>query len=146
MRRALRLRHRVLLRTAGRHRHARAAVSEEEAEAAVVRGRRAPGRGLRGRRAARSRARPAHRQRDRGDARVGRRAGTAGMTPRLDLIGLVVRDLAASLAFYRRLGLEIPAGAETEAHVEATLRGGLRLAWDTVDVMQSFDPNWTPAA
>jgi len=68
------------------------------------------------------------------------------MTPRLDLIGLVVRDLAASLAFYRRLGLEIPAGAETEAHVEATLRGGLRLAWDTVDVMQSFDPNWTPAA
>ena len=38
----------------------------EEAEAAVVRGRRAPRRGLRGRRAARARARRAHRERRRG--------------------------------------------------------------------------------
>jgi catechol 2,3-dioxygenase-like lactoylglutathione lyase family enzyme len=66
------------------------------------------------------------------------------MTPRLDMLGLVVRDMAAALAFYRRLGLEIPDGAESEAHVEATLPGGLRVAWDTVEVMQSFDPGWTP--
>jgi catechol 2,3-dioxygenase-like lactoylglutathione lyase family enzyme len=68
------------------------------------------------------------------------------MTPRLDMLGLVVRDMAAALAFYRRLGLEIADGAESEAHVEATLPGGLRVAWDTVEVMQSFDPGWAPAA
>ncbi len=68
------------------------------------------------------------------------------MTPRLDLIGLVAHDMAASLGFYRRLGLEIPDGAESEAHVEATLPGGLRVAWDTVEVMQSFDPGWTAPA
>lgn len=30
------------------------------------------------------------------------------MTPRLDAIGITTADLAASLAFYRRLGLDIP--------------------------------------
>ena len=67
------------------------------------------------------------------------------MTPRLDMIGLVARDMAASLAFYRGLGLEIAEGAESQPHVEATLPGGLRIAWDTVEVMQSFDPGWKPA-
>jgi catechol 2,3-dioxygenase-like lactoylglutathione lyase family enzyme len=61
------------------------------------------------------------------------------MTPRLDVIGLAVKDMAASLAFYRRLGLDIPDG---EDHVEATLPGGLRVAWDTHEVMKSFDPDW----
>jgi catechol 2,3-dioxygenase-like lactoylglutathione lyase family enzyme len=61
------------------------------------------------------------------------------------MLGLAVRDMAVSLAFYRRLGLEIPDGAESEDHVEATLAGGLRVAWDTHDVMRSFDPEWKPA-
>ncbi|AMB58647.1 VOC family protein [Microterricola viridarii] len=64
------------------------------------------------------------------------------MTVRLDLIGFVVADMAASLDFYRKLGLEIPAGAESEDHVELTLPGGLRLGWDTIDVVKSFDPDW----
>ena len=64
------------------------------------------------------------------------------MTPRLDLIGIVVSDMAASLAFYRRLGLEIPEGVENESHVEATLPNGLRFAFDTEDVIRSFDPGW----
>lgn len=50
--------------------------------------------------------------------------------------------MAASLDFYRRVGLEIPAGAESEDHVELTLPGGLRLGWDTIDVVRSFDPDW----
>ncbi|MEV1288561.1 VOC family protein [Micromonospora sp. NPDC049679] len=66
-------------------------------------------------------------------------------TPRLDLIGLVVADMARSLAFYRRLGLPIPAAADTEPHVEVALPGGLRLAWDTADTIRSFDPAWKPA-
>ena len=60
------------------------------------------------------------------------------MTARLDLIGTVVEDMARSLAFYRQLGLEIPPDADGEEHVEASLRGGMRLAWDTIAVMQSF--------
>jgi catechol 2,3-dioxygenase-like lactoylglutathione lyase family enzyme len=66
------------------------------------------------------------------------------MTPQFDLIGLVVDDMAASLAFYRRLGLEFPDGADGEPHVEHTLPGGLRLAWDTVATVRSFDPAWQP--
>ena len=51
--------------------------------------------------------------------------------------------MAKALAFYRRLGLEIPADADREGHVEATA-GGLRIAWDTVEVVHSFDPDWSP--
>ncbi|NNJ48607.1 MAG: glyoxalase [Acidimicrobiia bacterium] len=65
------------------------------------------------------------------------------MPPRLDLIGLIVQDMARALAFYRRLGFDIPAEADTEGHVEA-MAGGLRIAWDTVEVVHSFDPGWTP--
>lgn len=68
------------------------------------------------------------------------------MTPRLDMVGLAVRDLGASLAFYRRLGLDIVEGAENEPHVETTLPCGLRIAWDTYEVMESFDPGWKPAS
>ncbi|MER7109768.1 VOC family protein [Streptomyces sp. NPDC000229] len=63
--------------------------------------------------------------------------------PRLDAIGVVVSDMAASLAFYRRLGLDIPAGADSSPHVEVTLPGGLRVLWDTEEVIRSFDPDWT---
>lgn len=64
-------------------------------------------------------------------------------TPRLDLIGLVVSDMAASLAFCRRLGLEVPEGGEEASHVEVVLAGGVRFAWDTEEVVRSFDPGWT---
>jgi catechol 2,3-dioxygenase-like lactoylglutathione lyase family enzyme len=56
-----------------------------------------------------------------------------------------VQDMARSLAFYRRLGLDIPDGADGEQHVEVALPGGLKLAFDTVETIRSFDPSWTPA-
>lgn len=65
------------------------------------------------------------------------------MAPRFDFVGIVVSDMAVALAFYRRLGLDIPSDADTAPHVEVTLPGGLRLAWDTVDTIRSFDPDWT---
>jgi catechol 2,3-dioxygenase-like lactoylglutathione lyase family enzyme len=65
------------------------------------------------------------------------------MAPRLDLVGIAVSDMAASLAFYRRLGLAFPEGAENEGHVEATV-GGMRVALDSEDVIRSFDPGWEP--
>ncbi len=58
------------------------------------------------------------------------------------VLSTVVADMAASLAFYRLLGLDLPPGAEAEPHVEVDL-GGLRLALDTEDVIRSFDPGWT---
>jgi catechol 2,3-dioxygenase-like lactoylglutathione lyase family enzyme len=67
------------------------------------------------------------------------------MTARLDMVGLHVRDMAASLAFYRRVGLDFTEGAESEAHVETTLPGGLRIGWDTHEVMRSFDSDWKSA-
>jgi catechol 2,3-dioxygenase-like lactoylglutathione lyase family enzyme len=63
---------------------------------------------------------------------------------RLDAIGLVVADMARSLAFYRHLGLQIPVEADAEPHVSITLPSGLRLMWDTVETIHSFDPEWAP--
>ena len=68
------------------------------------------------------------------------------MTATLGVIGVVVEDMARSLAFYRRLGLDVPAGADGEPHVEVALPGGLKLAFDTTETIRSFDPSWTPAA
>ncbi|MER7830525.1 MULTISPECIES: VOC family protein [unclassified Streptomyces] len=62
------------------------------------------------------------------------------MTPRFDAIGLVVSDMAASLAFYRRLGLDVPPEADSAPHAEAVLPGGLRLMWDTEEAVRAFDP------
>lgn len=60
------------------------------------------------------------------------------MKPSLDLIGLAVKDMATTLAFYRLLGLPIAEGAESEGHIEVTV-GGVRIAWDTEAVVKSFD-------
>jgi uncharacterized glyoxalase superfamily protein PhnB len=62
--------------------------------------------------------------------------------PKPDAFGIVVSDMARSVAFYRRLGLQFPEGAENESHVEAELGAGLRYLLDTEDVMRSFDPEW----
>ncbi len=60
--------------------------------------------------------------------------------PQLNAIGIVTSDLARSRAFYGLLGIEI---AEGDGHVEATMPNGLRLMFDTEDVMRSFRPSWT---
>ncbi|WP_329269446.1 VOC family protein [Streptomyces sp. NBC_01451] len=65
-------------------------------------------------------------------------------TPRFDAIGVVAADLAASVAFYRRLGLDFPEGAEQQPHVEAELPGGMRLLIDTEETVRSFHPGWRP--
>jgi catechol 2,3-dioxygenase-like lactoylglutathione lyase family enzyme len=62
---------------------------------------------------------------------------------RLDLVGIVARDMGASLSFYRRLGLDIPEGVEDESHVEATTPSGLRVAWDNAELIRQIDPEWT---
>jgi catechol 2,3-dioxygenase-like lactoylglutathione lyase family enzyme len=65
------------------------------------------------------------------------------MAPKFDVIALTVTDMAASLAFYRRLGFDIPLEHDTAPHVEVTLPGGMRFAWDTADTIRSFMPEFT---
>jgi uncharacterized glyoxalase superfamily protein PhnB len=64
------------------------------------------------------------------------------MAIRPDMIGIVVRDMAAALDFYRLLGLEIPAGVEGEPFVEVITPNGYRISWNTVAMVKSIDPEW----
>ncbi|MGA5816868.1 VOC family protein [Kitasatospora sp. NPDC094028] len=58
-------------------------------------------------------------------------------------VGLAVSDLPASIAFYRRLGVEFPEGAEQEPHVEAQPPGGgPLLVLDPESTIRSFHPAW----
>lgn len=59
----------------------------------------------------------------------------------LGVVGIAVKDMAASLRFYRLLEIEVPAGNDTESHVEASA-GGIKLAWDTVEEMAQVYPSW----
>ncbi|MCB0826612.1 MAG: VOC family protein [Armatimonadetes bacterium] len=58
----------------------------------------------------------------------------------LDAIGIVTGNMARSLEFYRLLGVDTP--LDIDDHVEATLPNGLRLMWDTEEVVKSFVPDW----
>ncbi|RFU85030.1 glyoxalase [Streptomyces triticagri] len=65
-------------------------------------------------------------------------------TPRIDALSMVVSDMAAAVAFYRRLGLDFPEGSESEDHAEAPMPGGLRFMLDTEAAIRSFAPDFTP--
>lgn len=58
----------------------------------------------------------------------------------LKMVGLVVEDMARSLGFYRKVGLEIPEGAEEQPHVEVEIGGGVVLFWDSAFV-GAYDPD-----
>lgn len=58
-------------------------------------------------------------------------------------VGMVADDMTKTLAFYRLLGLGIPVDSDDQPHVEAELPGGVRLMWDTADMVRSLDPDWT---
>jgi uncharacterized glyoxalase superfamily protein PhnB len=68
-----------------------------------------------------------------------------GSMLRFDLIGIAVKSMPTALAFYRRLGIAIPQACDNEEHVEVALQGGIRLAWDTVDMIRRFNPGWVPS-
>jgi len=63
---------------------------------------------------------------------------------KFDAIGVVVADMKRTLEFYRLLGLDFPEGAETEGHVEAQLPGGIRLMFDTEELVRSYVDDFTP--
>jgi catechol 2,3-dioxygenase-like lactoylglutathione lyase family enzyme len=59
----------------------------------------------------------------------------------LNAIGIVTSDMAASIRFYRLLGLDVP---ETpgEGHVDAFLPSGVRFMLDSEETVRSFRPDW----
>lgn len=61
------------------------------------------------------------------------------MAIQLSMVGLMVRDMPAALAFYRQLGLEIPAEADNQRFVMHRMDSGVTLFWDTV-FAQTYDP------
>lgn len=59
-----------------------------------------------------------------------------------DMVGMVVTDMAATLDFYRLIGLDIPTGVEGESFVEVTTPNGYRLSWNHIDMVKGIDPEW----
>jgi uncharacterized glyoxalase superfamily protein PhnB len=53
--------------------------------------------------------------------------------------------MAASLRFYRLLGLDVPPEADGESHVELELGSGIRFGWDSVDVLREVYGGWEEA-
>ena len=65
--------------------------------------------------------------------------------PKFDAMGIVVEDMAKALAFYRLLGLSIPADLDAERHAEVELSGGFRLMFDTAELIDEFSSYEPPA-
>ena len=68
-----------------------------------------------------------------------RRKGAVSLV-QLSMVGLMVRDMAASLEFYGRLGLDVPEGSEAEAFVEVRMESGVTIFFDTV-FADKYDPD-----
>jgi len=68
------------------------------------------------------------------------------MNLKLDMLGIVCKDMAESLRFYKTLGVPAPDFKPDEPYVECTLPNGLRLSWNSVDMMKQIDPAWEEPA
>jgi catechol 2,3-dioxygenase-like lactoylglutathione lyase family enzyme len=63
--------------------------------------------------------------------------------PDLHMLNVVVRDMAASLDFYRRLGIAVPApGDPADAHVQLKMPGGFSLELDTPESARLWHAGW----
>ena len=62
--------------------------------------------------------------------------------PELNAIGIAVSDMAASIRFYRLLGLDVPETPD-EGHVDAFLPNGVRFMLDSEETMKSFMEGWS---
>jgi catechol 2,3-dioxygenase-like lactoylglutathione lyase family enzyme len=64
--------------------------------------------------------------------------------PVLNQVNLVVSDMDASIAFYRRLGLDVPDGAAHDGirHVDIPMAGGAQLDLDNETLAQVYSAEW----
>src|SRR5687768_10754724 len=78
------------------------------------------------------------------------RGRTGPMAAVLKQVNLIVADMTATLAFYRRLGVDLPDGVETEVgdgvddHVEVPMPGGAILEFDSPASATLWHPSWQP--
>lgn len=63
------------------------------------------------------------------------------MAVKLDMIGIVVKDMGKALDFYRALGFAIPSDQEAAPHVEIA-HEGVRIAFDTQEVARDVYGTW----
>ncbi len=67
----------------------------------------------------------------------------AGGTPDLRMLNLIVRDMASSVEFYRRLGVTVPEGeAATGVHVQLQMPSGFSLELDTGESAAWWHAGW----
>jgi catechol 2,3-dioxygenase-like lactoylglutathione lyase family enzyme len=64
------------------------------------------------------------------------------MPGKLAAIGIVTRDMRESVRFYRELGVDVADPEEDADHHDAELPSGVRLMWDTVELIKKLDPEW----
>jgi uncharacterized glyoxalase superfamily protein PhnB len=63
--------------------------------------------------------------------------------PDLHMLNVVVSDMAASLDFYRRLGIVVPGDLDTAgAHVQLRMPGGFSLELDTAESARLWHAGW----
>ena len=60
--------------------------------------------------------------------------------PELAAIGIVTARMEDSVRFYRLLGVDVP--DPDGDHLDMTLPSGVRLMWDTVELIKSIDSDW----
>lgn len=64
-------------------------------------------------------------------------------TPDLHMLNVVVRDMAASVEFYRRLGVAVPDAEDASGlHVQLRMQGGFSLELDTVESARLWHAGW----
>jgi catechol 2,3-dioxygenase-like lactoylglutathione lyase family enzyme len=65
--------------------------------------------------------------------------------PVLNLVTVIVADMEAAVAFYRRLGVAIPDGDPEWGHMHrsATLPSGANLDFDSVEFVPTWDKGWS---
>jgi catechol 2,3-dioxygenase-like lactoylglutathione lyase family enzyme len=67
--------------------------------------------------------------------------------PVLTGVNLFCKDLAASVAFYRRLGLDIDDGHPWSGHhIEVPMANGIQLELDSVELTKGYDTGYTAPA
>ena len=73
--------------------------------------------------------------------------GADGGTVGVGCIGVFVRDLRASLGFYRMLGLDIPEEAGDGGYAyRLRLPTGQVFFWESYRAVRDFDPGWQPSS
>ena len=67
------------------------------------------------------------------------------MALELYMVGVIVEDMPRAVEFYRRLGVAVPAGAESQEHVEVAM-SGLTFFLSTKQANARWDPARADAA